>query len=143
MSPSLLSNNPAGERPETCRAKWAPPGWLLAVASDDDSLIAELIDLFKVGTEASLRQMRTALATVDVASLRREAHRTKGSASQLGADAVADLCQALELASGLTPVSRLVELVDRIRERFDETGHAMTPYSNGKNTVDHSAPLLS
>src|ERR1017187_1519743 len=96
MNPSPSSNSPAAERPKTCRAKWAPPAWLHKVAPDDDRFMAELIDVFRAATEASLQQMRTALATVDVPRLRSEAHRTKDSARQVGADALAELCQAPE-----------------------------------------------
>lgn len=142
MNPSPPLNSPAAEFPQTCRAKWAPPAWLLEVVPNDDSLMVELVDAFKAATEANLQQMRTALATVDVPSLRREAHRTKGSARQLGADALADLCQALEFASSVTPVSCIAELVDRIQERFDETGRAMAWYSDGRNTVDDLAVAL-
>lgn len=137
------SNSPAAEHSNTCCAMWEPPAWLHEVAPDDDGFMAELIDVFKAATKASLQQMRTALTTVDVPRLRSEAHRTKGSAKQLGAAALAELCQELEIASSLMPVSRLAELVDRIQERFDETGRAMTSYSNGKNTSDRSAALLS
>jgi HPt (histidine-containing phosphotransfer) domain-containing protein len=92
-------------------------------------LIAELIDLFKSTTETSLQQMRTALATVDVTRLRRETHKIKGSAKQVGADALAEVCQTLELASSLTPVARLGELVNRCQELFGETESAMNSYS--------------
>ena len=142
MSPSPPSNGPAAERPQTCRAKWAPPAWLLEVARDDDSLIAELIDIFKTSTETSLQQMRTALAAVEVPKLRTEAHKIKGSAKQVGADALAEVCLALQLASSLTEVSRLGELVDRCQELFDETESAMTSYSNDNKAGDHAAPLL-
>ena len=139
MNSSPHSNSPAAQRPRTGHPKWTPPSWLLEVAPDDESVIVELIDVFKTATETSLQQMRTALATVDVPRLRTEAHRTKGSAKQVGADALAEVCQALELASSLTPVSRLAELVDRGQEVFAETGSAMTSYSNGHRAADRSA----
>lgn len=140
MNSSPTANSLAAQRPRTCYPQWTPPPWLLEVAPDDDSAIAELLDVFKTATETSLQQMRTALATVDVPRLRTEAHRTKGSAKQVGADALAEVCQALELASNLTPVSRLAELLDRGQEVFAETGSAMTSYSNGHKAADQSAP---
>lgn len=143
MNPLRPSNNPATERTQTCRAKWTPPAWLLEVAPGDESLIAELIEVFKTSTATSLQQMRTALATVDVSRLRAEAHRTKGGARQIGADALAEACQALELAPGLTPVSHLGELVNRCQELFGETESAMNSYSSGNKVGDHSTPLVS
>jgi len=140
MNPSPHSNSHAAPRSLTCQAKWTPPAWLLEVASADDGLIADLIDTFKTATETSLQQMGTALATVDVPRLHTEAHKIKGSAKQVGANALADVCQALELASSLTPVPRLVELVDRCQELFSETVSAMTAYSNDDKTGGHAAP---
>jgi HPt (histidine-containing phosphotransfer) domain-containing protein len=125
-----------------CHLEWAPPAWLLEVASSDDSLIADLLDVFKTSTETSLEQMRTALVTVDVSRLRVEAHKIKGSAKQVGADALAEVSQTLELASNLTPVSRLGELVDRCQKVFGETQSAMTSYSNDDKAREHTAPLL-
>jgi len=140
MNSPPTANSPSAQRSQTYHAKWTPPPWLLEVAPDDDGVIAELIDVFKTATETSLQQMRTALATVDVPRLRTEAHRTKGSAKQVGADALAEVCQALELASNLTPVSSLAELLDRGQELFAETGSDMTSYSNGHKATDRSAP---
>ncbi len=142
MNPSALSNSQAAARPQKCHAKWTPPAWLLEVASGDDGLIADLIDIFKTSTEASLQQMRKALATVDAPRLRTEAHKIKGGAKQVGADALAEVCQALELASSLTPVSRLSELLVRCQELFVETQSAMTSYSNDDKAGDHTASLL-
>lgn len=129
MNPSPPSNSPSVQPRKTHQAKWKPPAWLREIAPDDDSLMTELILVFKTSTATSLQQMRAALAPVDVPRLRTEAHRTKGSARQIGADDLAEVCQALELASSLTPVSRLVELVDRCGDLFAETESAMTEYA--------------
>jgi HPt (histidine-containing phosphotransfer) domain-containing protein len=142
MNSSPPSNDQAA-RPQALHAKWTPPAWLLEVASSDDSLIADLIDVFKTSTQASLQQMRTALATVDVPRLRNEAHKIKGSAKQVGADALAEVCQTLELASSLTPLSRLGEPVGCCHELFAETESAMTSYSNDIKAGVHTAPPLS
>jgi HPt (histidine-containing phosphotransfer) domain-containing protein len=141
MNPSAPSNSQAAP-PGTCHAKWTPPAWLLEVASGDDSLIADLIDVFKTSTETSLQQMRTALATVDAPRIRTEAHKIKGGAKQVGADALAEICQTLEHASGLTPMAGLGELLDRCQELFGETESAMTSYSNDNKAGDHTAPPL-
>ena len=142
MDPSAPSNSQAAPR-QTRRVKWAPPAWLLEIASGDDSFIADLVDVFKTSTETSLERLRAAIATVDAPGIRAEAHKIKGGAQQVGADALAEVCQALELASGLTPMSRLGELLDRCQELFGETESAMTSYSNDNNAGDHTTPLLS
>lgn len=135
-APAGAHQNTATERPQVFHGEWTPPAWLHELASGEDGLIAELIDTFRTTTETRLRQMRTALATHNVSRLRTEVHRTKGSASQLGADALAEVCQSLEVASSLTPTtSRLAELVDSPQQMFDEVDSAMTPYSNGKQSA--------
>ncbi|MGO9232083.1 MAG: Hpt domain-containing protein [Bryobacteraceae bacterium] len=98
-----------------------------------------MIDVFKTSTETSLQEMRNALVTVDVPKLRVEAHKIKGSAKQVGADALAEISQTLELASSLTPMSRLGELVDRCQELFLKTQSAMTSYSIDDKAGDHTA----
>jgi HPt (histidine-containing phosphotransfer) domain-containing protein len=143
MNASPPSNTKAAVHPQACRATWTPPAWLLEVASGDDSLITDLIDTFKTSTEASLLQMRTALATVDVPRLRTEAHKIKGGAKQLGANALAEVCQSLELASSLTQVSRFGELLDRCQELFGETESAMTSYAIDTKAGADTATLLS
>src|ERR1022692_4630217 len=141
MNPSPLSNCPAEGRPQLRHAAWTPPEWLVEVAPDDDRFIAEMVEAFRTSTETSLRQMRIALAASDVPRLRSEAHKTKGGASQIGVGALAEVCQSLEDASSLTPVSLLAELLDRCQELFDQAGRAMTAYSSRKLAVDDSGRL--
>lgn len=139
MNPSSPSNSPEAERSQASRPTWTPSAYILEVAPYDDSLISELIGVFKTSTEASLQQMRTALATGDVPRLRSAAHKVRGSAEQLGADALAEACQILELASSLTSVLRLGELVGRCQEIFGETENAMTSYSNDSKAGNRTA----
>jgi len=141
MNPLTPSNSRAA-CPQECHARWTPPPWLLELVSGDDSLIVELIDVFKTATETDLQQMRAALAAGDVQKLRANAHRVKGSAKQVGAEALAEVCQELELASNLTPVSRLGELVGRCQELFGETGSAMTWYSNDSHAAETTCAAI-
>jgi len=142
MNPSPTPNSQATARLQASHAKWTPPAWLLEIVAGDDSMIADLIDVFKTSTETSLQQMHTALVTVDVSRLRAAAHRIKGGAKQVGADALAEACQTLELASSVAPVSRLGELVDRCQKLFSETESEMTSYSNDHKAADPTAPLF-
>lgn len=57
------------------------------VGADD---FAEIVDLFLVETDATLAELR---GTVDPASAEALMHALKGSALNLGFDAVADLCR--------------------------------------------------
>lgn len=73
MSHSLLSDNSA-ERRDICASQWIPPPQL-DLASNDEGLIADVIDLFKTGAETCLQQMRIAAGAVDIQRLRCEAIR--------------------------------------------------------------------
>ena len=131
-----LPSNSTPTRRKTCEAKWTPPAQLLVLATDDEGLIADLIDLFKTDVETDLRKMRVALAAGDIPRIRAGSHSIRGSAMQVGADRLLDVCQELELASGFTPASRLAELVDRIQGLFEETASLMTLYCNAHQAAD-------
>ena len=106
---------------------WTPPDSLLEAAADDCGLIAELIDAFQTDTEIRLQRLRTALETGDAKILRAEAHTIKGSARQVGADALAAVCQEVELGSGLDAAA-LAALTNQLQPLFDEVSRAMTAY---------------
>jgi HPt (histidine-containing phosphotransfer) domain-containing protein len=106
---------------------WTPPDSLLEAAADDCGLIAELIDAFQTDTEIRLQRLRTALETGDTKILRAEAHTIKGSARQVGADALAAVCQEVELGSGLDAAA-LAALTNQLQPLFDEVSRAMTAY---------------
>lgn len=139
MSHSLLSDHPA-ERRSTCAAKWIPPPQLVDLAYDDEGLIADAIDLFKTGAETRLREVRIAPAAVDIQGLGSEAHSLRGSAVQLGAHALAEACQRLQVGPGLTPASQPVDHVDRVQSLFAEVSSAMASYSNGTQVADLQRP---
>lgn len=65
------------------------------VAGEPD-LIVELIELYDEDTPRRLATIRSALAEIDLAALRRAVHGLKGSSASLGARGVAALCDELE-----------------------------------------------
>jgi len=113
----------------TLRPVWSPPELLLEATSGDDDLIADLIDSFKTDTVARICQIRVALAYFDFPKICAQAHTIKGSARQMGADAVADACRDLETAAGLQQATLVAAQVDLTQELFEEAHHAMTTYS--------------
>src|ERR1700693_3416792 len=106
---------------------WIPPDSLLEAAGDDCGLIAELIEDFQTDTELRLQRLRTALETGDAKVLRAEVHNIKGSAGQVGADALAAVCQEVELGSGLDAPA-LSALANQLQPLFDAVRRAMTAY---------------
>jgi hypothetical protein len=74
-------------------------GELLELDPDDPSLLLRFIDRFGDNARATLAGMRDAHGSGDRSSLARLAHSLKGSAANLGAPALAELCRAVEHAS--------------------------------------------
>src|SRR5579864_380270 len=87
-------------RSTECR-RWSPPALLLAAEVDDQGLIADLIDAFSTDTAVRIRRIHEALAASNFSTIRAEAHTIRGSALEVGADAVAEACQELETMSAL------------------------------------------
>src|SRR5262249_29707935 len=68
-----------------------------ASLGDDGAIVLELIDLFLQDTPRLLAELGSALIHDDVATARRVAHTLKSSSASLGAQALAERCQDLEL----------------------------------------------
>jgi HPt (histidine-containing phosphotransfer) domain-containing protein len=113
---------------------------LLDAAAGDDGLIGKLIDAFGRDTDARIGQMRRALATSSFPNIRAEAHTIKGSAGQMGAEAVAEACHEVETACDLQQTSLIAARLNRVQELFDEIREAMAAYSSGGGT-DSSVTL--
>jgi len=75
VSHSLFSDN-AAEHCKRCEARWTPPPQVVGLA-----------------LEARLQQIPIGLAKVDIQIRRTEAHSLRGSAVELGADNLAEVCQ--------------------------------------------------
>jgi HPt (histidine-containing phosphotransfer) domain-containing protein len=74
--------------------------------------------------------MREALTTLNFPRLRFEAHTIKGSARQVGADAVAEACQEIEMVSGLQDALAIAAQLNHVQKLFEEIRCAMASYSN-------------
>jgi HPt (histidine-containing phosphotransfer) domain-containing protein len=129
MNAESRANNPVSEQASECPCGWTPPRLLRLLAADGRGLENELIEAFRTDTATRLQQLRHAITNTDAARLRMEAHTIKGSAWQMGADAVASMCQEIELAASQTPLSQLDERVNRLEARFAEVSRAMALYS--------------
>jgi HPt (histidine-containing phosphotransfer) domain-containing protein len=60
----------------------------------DNSIVLELIDSFQNDTASRCERLQGAVARCDAARVKAEAHSMPGSARQMGAETLADLCQA-------------------------------------------------
>lgn len=63
---------------------------------DSNSLLRELLEMFRAQADSGLVSLRAAVESEDFAKLKSSAHRLKGSAANLGAAYLASRCQVLE-----------------------------------------------
>jgi histidine phosphotransfer protein HptB len=108
---------------------WQLPETLREIEeAGDDTLVLELIETFQSDTGSRLERMKGALARQDAGGVKAESHSMRGSARQMGADALADSCQTVETGA---PKMNWPELTDQIRQaekRFAEVCAAMSEY---------------
>ena len=107
---------------------WSPPASLLEIASGDDDLITELIQAFRSDAMGRIQRIQGAVAAGDFSRIRAEAHAIKGSARQVGADAVADRCQELERVAQAGNASLAAELWFRVQEALEDAYFGMALY---------------
>jgi HPt (histidine-containing phosphotransfer) domain-containing protein len=117
-SPSPISEPYAG---------WSLPETLRELADGGaGGLIPELIEAFRADTTPRLAQMRVAIANADAKGVSDAAHTIKGSAQQMGADAMASICQKLEHAAMDTPASVLLSWLTALEAEYAEVSRAMS-----------------
>ena len=88
------------------------PSRLDALAADAPELVTELVTLFTEDVAQRLLRLHEAVDLGDVESTKRTAHGIKGAASNIGADGLAELAEAIEYqAQGVEPKNS-AELMD-------------------------------
>ncbi len=106
---------------------WALPETIRELADDGaGGLILELIEAFRADTASRLGPMREAVANYDIKKLNEAAHTIKGSAQQMGANAMAAVCQELEVAPMNTPASKLAGRLTALEDEFAKVSLAMS-----------------
>jgi HPt (histidine-containing phosphotransfer) domain-containing protein len=105
---------------------WALPEELRQLAESDEDLVNEVLSVFQSDTADRIRKLRAALDQGDRQQVRHQAHAIKGSAGQVGAAGVSELCRQLELyaLTGETPV--LLDLTARLEVSFADVCRAMS-----------------
>lgn len=116
------------DRCTTSGGEWTPPYQLLELATVDETLLPELVSTFQKDSTLRLGQIRAAAAAGETGRLCSEAHTIKGSARQMGAGAVADVC--LEIEENLADLSgsELAQRMNLLESRLSEICYAMSRY---------------
>jgi PAS domain S-box-containing protein len=96
--------------------------------ADDEVMVKEVVELFLDGATESLRDLRASEGTADASAFARSAHKLKGSARNVGAEALAGIAERLEErvgARGLQNLAQLLAAADaelaRLREALEES----------------------
>ena len=106
----ILESTPAG---------WTLPETLQLLAdSGDADFVAEIVAMFKTDTARRLLLLREALARLDGAQVKHQAHTIKGSAIQVGATSLAAICQQIETEARTQ--SALEELARQAEADFEQ-----------------------
>jgi len=108
---------------------WQLPETLREMEVDGgDGIVLELIDSFQNDTAIRFVRLHYAVARLDGAGVKAEAHAVRGSARQMGAEALADLCQAVEAGAPEMNWPELEYQVKQAEVRFAEARNAMSEY---------------
>ena len=110
--------------------QWAPPQLLRDLDADANGFVAEMIAEFTADTAIRLRHLQRAAASADFSGVRAQAHAIKGSAREMGADALVQLCMELELKAPDPNASHIKDRVQELEARFGEVSRAMARYTS-------------
>jgi len=112
-----IKSNIGGEFPGV----WVLPAALRQLEECGEAvLVEELIAIFQTDTASRLELLAHAIETDDYSTARSEAHTIKGSALQVGAVQVADVCRTMELEAKKPQPEDLGALFRVLLQRFDE-----------------------
>jgi HPt (histidine-containing phosphotransfer) domain-containing protein len=127
----------AGQQGSANSPEWALPEVLRDLVQEGDAdFVLDLIRAFEDDTAVRLRDTRKSAVGGDRSGVRRHAHTIKGSARQMGAMALAAVCEQLELTSADIPVSELIAYIDAAETEFTKACQAMSSYSPQNGQCD-------
>jgi HPt (histidine-containing phosphotransfer) domain-containing protein len=105
---------------------WVLPEELRQLAESDEDLVNEVLAVFQSDTTDRIRKLRAALDSGDRQQVRHQAHAVKGSAGQVGAAGVSELCRQLELQALTAETPVLLDLTARLEAAFADVCRAMS-----------------
>jgi HPt (histidine-containing phosphotransfer) domain-containing protein len=94
----------------------------------DVTIVLELIDSFQNDTAGRFERLHAAVARLDAATVKAEAHAIQGSARQMGAEALADRWREVEASAAQRNWLALEGQVEQADLRFAEVRNAMAEY---------------
>ena len=110
-------------------AVWQPPETLQDLVADGcETLIPELISIFKAEVDSRLQAMENAVAAGNLPEVRGHIHTLKGCARQLGAENIALICEQIESADPCTLSKELSGQLMELGAAYGKVVRAMDAY---------------
>jgi PAS domain S-box-containing protein len=103
-------------------------GELRDAASDAPQVIAELLGLFQRNAPALIADLRTAAENQDAEKLRRAAHTLKSASANLGARALAALCEEIEATGRTGQVNGAANHIAQVEHAYHRAVAALKNY---------------
>jgi HPt (histidine-containing phosphotransfer) domain-containing protein len=114
---------------ERSKTMWHPPEELRELEeAGDHGIVLELIGCFQTDVASRFKRLHDAVARLDAGTVEAEVHTIRGSAGQMGAQALAALCQAVETGVPEMPWVEREYLLNQAESRFAEVNSAMDEY---------------
>jgi signal transduction histidine kinase/DNA-binding NarL/FixJ family response regulator/HPt (histidine-containing phosphotransfer) domain-containing protein len=133
LSADTASTRPASQqRARTPDLDPARLDELLSMGERAVPLVARAISNFVGGFDATWDELSTAARTGDASTLRAVAHRLKGSALNLGARRVAELCQELEDVGDTGTTEGVTPLLELLRAAGSSAVAALSAYESAR-----------
>jgi HPt (histidine-containing phosphotransfer) domain-containing protein len=108
------------------RVVWVLPEELRQLAGQgENGLVQELLAVFRTDTAERLTKLQNALDDHNHSEVRAQAHAIKGSAGQVGAMAVAEICRSIESQALTARRGELDDLARQLHAAFAEVLRAM------------------
>jgi HPt (histidine-containing phosphotransfer) domain-containing protein len=108
--------------------QWAPPQLLCDLETGASGFVAEMIADFTTDTANRLQHLRRAAADADLSGVRAEVHAIRGSAREMGADALVRLCLEIERKAHDPAEPNISDCVRELEACFGEVSRAMARY---------------
>jgi HPt (histidine-containing phosphotransfer) domain-containing protein len=112
-----------GESPDRT---WTLPDSLRELTEGGtEDLLKELLAVFRADSTERFSLLRQALEAGERQEIRTQAHALKGSAAQVGADAMAKSCHDIEIFAPSGTPAKLSALLERAKSQFEEVCDAI------------------
>lgn len=105
-------------------------GSLRENCAGDESLVNEVLELFRKEAGPLLNDVRQAVASREGLQVKRTAHRLKGALVSLGARPSVDAARALELAGSANDLSSAEALFDKLAHEMARLLEVIAPKQN-------------